>query len=83
MRGCTSFSHVQLCSPTDCSLPGTSVHGISQARILDGGGCHFLLQGIFPTQGLNSHLLDWQVGSLPLSHLGNPNLTKIPIYMRN
>ena len=22
-----------------------------------GGGCHFLLQGIFPTQGLNPHLL--------------------------
>ena len=29
--------------------------------------CHFLLQGIFPTQGSNSHLLhllDWQVDSL-------------------
>ena len=23
-----------LCDPTDCSLPGSSVHGISQARIL-------------------------------------------------
>ena len=23
-----------LCSPMDCSLPGYSVHGISQARIL-------------------------------------------------
>ena len=34
----------------NCSLPGSSVHGISQAaRILS---CHFLLQGIFPTQGL-------------------------------
>ena len=35
-------------------------------------GCHFLLQGIFPTQGLNPHvlrLLHWQVGSLPLRHL--------------
>ena len=39
-------------------------------------GCHFLLQRIFPTQGLNSclpSLLLWQVGSLSLSHLGNPN----------
>ena len=38
-----------------------------------GMGCHFLLQGIFPTQGLNPcllHLLHWQVDSLPLSHLG-------------
>ena len=23
------------CNPTDCSLPGSSVHGISQARILE------------------------------------------------
>ena len=33
-------------------------------------GCYFLLQEIFPTQGLNPHcwcLLHWQVGSLPLT----------------
>ena len=38
-----------------------------------GVGCHFLLQRIFPTQGLNPHLLcllHWQVDSLPLSHPG-------------
>ena len=34
--------------------------------------CHSLLQGIFPTQRLNPHLLHWQVDSLPLSHLRNP-----------
>ena len=28
------FSRVQLCNPMDCSLPGSSIHGISQARIL-------------------------------------------------
>ena len=33
--------------------------------------CHFLLQGIFPTKGLNQHLLSWQVNSLPLSHQGS------------
>ena len=27
-----------------------------------------LLQGIFPTQGSNSHLLHWQADSLLLSH---------------
>ena len=37
-------------------------------------GCHFLLQGIFPTQGLNPHLLHWQEDSLPLSHLGGPRI---------
>ena len=45
-----------LCDPMDCSPPGFSVHGILQARTL-GVGCHFLLQGIFPTQGSNLHLL--------------------------
>ena len=30
-----------------------------------GVGCHFLLQGIFPTQGLNLHILHWEVDSLP------------------
>ena len=35
-----------------------------------GVGCHFLLQGTFPAQGLNPrllHLLHWQEGSLPLA----------------
>ena len=33
---------------------------------------HFLLQGIFLTQGSNQGLLHWQVDSLPLSHRGSP-----------
>ena len=37
-----------------------------------GVSCHFLLQGIFPPQGLNSHLLCWQVDSLSLSQQRNP-----------
>ena len=39
-----------------------------------GVGYHFLLLGIFLTQGSNSHLLHWQVDFffLPLSHLENP-----------
>ena len=28
-------SHPPLCDPMDCSLPGSSVHGISQARMLE------------------------------------------------
>ena len=58
----------------DCSLPGLSVHGISQARILEWVSIHFRLQGIFPTQGVNLHLLcllHWQADSLPLSHMGS------------
>ena len=37
-------------------------------------GCHALLQVIFLTQELDLHLLNWQVGSLPLHHLGSPKL---------
>ena len=36
--------------PMDCIRAGFSVQGILQARILE-WVCHFLLQGIFPTQG--------------------------------
>ena len=32
----------------------------------------FLLQGIFPPQGSNPCLLNWQTDSLPLSHQGSP-----------
>ena len=45
-----------LCDPKNCSPPGSSVHGILQARILE-WVANLFLQGIFLTQGLNSHLL--------------------------
>ena len=55
-----------LCDPLDCSLPGFSVHGILQARILEWVTISFP-RGIFLTQGSNQcllNLLHWQVGSL-------------------
>ena len=61
--------------PLDCSPPDSSVHGISQIRILE--WVHCLLQGIFLTQGSNPsliHVLHWQEDSLPQSHLGSPAL---------
>ena len=48
-------SCLTLCDPMDCSPPGSSVHGISGKY--NGVDCHFLLQGIFSTQGLNPRLL--------------------------
>ena len=42
-------------------------------------GLPFPTPGIFPTHGLNPWLLcllHWQSDSLPLSHLGNPNIVK-------
>ena len=59
---------------TDCSLPGSSVHGDSPGKNT-GVGCHALLQCIFPTQRLNPRLLSllfWQADSIPQSHLGMP-----------
>ena len=48
---------------------------------LTGAGCHFLLQGIFPTQGLNPRLLcllHWQACSLRLAPVGGPHLSYPP-----
>ena len=69
-------AYVQLLSHANSLRP----HGLDPARLLCprdcpgkniGVGCHFLLQGIFQTQGSNPRLLHWQVDSLPLSHLGH------------
>ena len=43
----------------DCNPLGSSVHGdspVNNIRV----SCHALLQGIFPTQGLNLHLLHFR-----------------------
>ena len=48
--------YVILCNSTDCSPPGSSVHGASPGKNT-GVGCHALLQGILRTQGSNSCLL--------------------------
>ena len=59
------------------SLP----HGLQSTKLLcprnslsknTGVRCHFLLQGIFPTQGWNPRVLRWLAGSLPPRHLGSP-----------
>ena len=61
---------VTLCDPMKYSMPGSSVHGIFSGRN-PGVSCHFLIQGILPTQGWNPHLLPWQEDSLPLSNEGS------------
>ena len=45
-------SCLTLCNLMRCSPPGSSVHADSAAKST-GVGCHFLLQGNFPTQRLN------------------------------
>ena len=53
-----------LCNPMDCSPPGSSVCGISQARILEWVAIPFSSGS--SQQELNLHFL--QADSLPLSH---------------
>ena len=44
-----------LCDPMGCYPPGSSLHGDSPGKNI-GVGFHFLLHGIFPTQGSNPGL---------------------------
>ena len=74
--------------PKSCPTPLWS-HGPELSRLLcpwdspgktTSVGCHFLLQGIFLTQGSNPHLLHWQLDSLPLSDQGSPKRLYFPIF---
>ena len=62
-----------LCDPMDYSLPGSSVLGDSPGKNT-GVGCHDLLQGIFPTQGLNPGLPHCRQILYHLSHQGNQSI---------
>ena len=84
---------VHACYVTSVVSDPWQCYGLQPARLLcpwdppgknTGVDCHFLLQGIFPTQAWNPHLLHWQVDSLPLRHLGSPasavfNLIKLSV----
>ena len=49
-------SCLTLCNPVDCSPPGSSVHGIPQARILE-WVCHFPPPGNLPNPGIGPKAL--------------------------
>ena len=69
--------------PKDCSLPGSSVHGIFPGKNIV-VGCHSLLQGIFPTQGSNScllHLLRWPMDFYQLVPPGKPLLSLVAPFL--
>ena len=66
------YTHIHICAYAVCCLVSKSCqillqpHGLLPTRILcpwdfpgknSGVDCHFLLQGIFPTKGLNLYLL--------------------------
>ena len=73
----------QLCltlyDPTNCSPPGSSVHGSSLGKNT-GVACHALLQGIFPTQGLNPGLPNCRQILYHLSHQGSPRILEWVAY---
>ena len=74
-----------LCNPMDCSLPGSSVHGILQARIQEWVAMPSS-RGIFLTQGSNSGLLcflHWQMDSLPLVPPEKSKIIPLIIYTAN
>ena len=84
--GCTCWYLAGPCIMLSLSVMSNSLwsHGLQPTRLLcpwdspgknTGVGCQALLQGIFPMQGSNLHLLHllhWQVGSLPLVPPGKP-----------
>ena len=59
-----------LCDPMDCSPPGSPVHGILQARILEWLPCPPL--GDLPDLGIEPAAPALQADSLLLSHHGSP-----------
>ena len=63
-----------LCNPMDCTLPGFSVHKISQARILEWVAMPFSRGSSPPRDGTHVSLcfLHWQGGSLTLIPPGKP-----------
>ena len=67
--------------PMDCSPPGSSVHGDSPGKNT-GGGCHALLQGIFPTQRSNPGLMRCGQILYHLSHQGSPWLFLDAVYLK-
>ena len=64
---------LNLCDPKDCSPPGSSVLSPWDFPGKDTGvGCHFLLQGIFSTQGSNPGFLHCRQILYRLSYRGSP-----------
>ena len=84
MHACAQ-SCLTLCNPMDCSLPGSSVLGIFQARILEWVA---ISSSRWSSQTRDQlpcllHLLYWQADSLPLAPPGNPMVPKFPGLVAN
>ena len=80
---CHLVSHLclTLCDSMDYSTPGSSVHGISQARILEWVAIPFSSGCSKPRNELMSPAL--QADSLPLSHLGSSKTCKYVLTLQS
>ena len=69
-------SVVWLCDPVDPSPPGSSVHGIFQARVLEWVALPFSRASSQPRDWTHISCISWhwQTDSLPLYHLGSPSV---------
>ena len=70
VKALVAQSYPTLCNPMEYSPPGSSVHGISQARILEWVVISFS-RGIFLTQGSNLDLPHYRQILYHLSHQGS------------
>ena len=53
-------SGLTLSNPMDCSLPGSSIHGIFQARVLEWGAIAFsLYQSMLPPYYVKLYFFDY------------------------
>ena len=75
---CTQPLSLTRCNPMNWILPGSSVHGVSHARILEWVAILYS-RGSFRSRERSHllwayilYLLKWQMSSLPLGHLGSP-----------
>ena len=71
-----SQSCLTLCDSMDCSAPGPSVSGDAPGKNTE-VGCHALLQGIFPTQGLNPRLPHCRQNLYQLSYQESPDVSTV------
>ena len=64
------------CNTMRCSPPGSSAHGILQARILEWVAISFSRRSSEPRDRthISWHLLHWPMGSLPLPPPGKPQM---------
>ena len=58
-----------LCGPTDCSPPGSSVHGIPQARILEWVAMPFSSESSQPKDGTQVSLIAGRFSTVPATEI--------------